>query len=83
VRADAAEEFGRFISNDQDGFTLFDNDQKSNVTLRYEEVRRIKDGYGDKNHAVQRHVDRRKRLIIVAVVVGGLALLIGAAAAAK
>jgi hypothetical protein len=83
VRLNADEEFGRFISNDQEGFTFYDIDRKADLTLRFETVKKIKDGYGGYNHAVHRHVDRRKSLIIVATVAGGLVLLIIAAAAAK
>ncbi len=83
VRLDADEEFGTFISNDQEGFTFYDIDRKTDVTLRYETVKKIKDGYGGYNYAVHRHVDRRKNFIIAAVVLGGLFVLIIAAAAAK
>ena len=83
VRFDAEEEFGRFVSSDAESFTFYDIDQKTNVTVRYEAVKKIKDGYGGYNHATQRHVDRRKVFIITAVVIGGLAVLIAAAAAAK
>lgn len=77
------EEFGQFLSSDVQNFTFYDVDQKANVTLKYEEVKKIKDGYGGYNSTVHGHVDRRKSWIVVAVVFGGLAVLIGAAASAK
>ena len=83
VRFDAEEEYGRFVSSDPESFTFYDIDQKINVTLTYQTVKKLKDGYGGYNHATQRHVDRRRNAIIAAVVVGGLAVLIGAAAASK
>lgn len=83
VRSDADEEFGTFLSNDQEGFTFYDIDRKADVTLKYETVKKIKDGYGGYNYAVHRHVDRERNLIIAAVVLGGLAVLVIAAAAAR
>lgn len=83
VRFDAEEEYGRFVSSDPESFTFYDIDQKINVTLTYQTVKKLKDGYGGYNYATQRHVDRRRNTIIAAVVVGGLAGLIVVAAASK
>lgn len=83
VRFGAQEEFGRYKSNDESGFTFYDVDRKADVTLRYEAVKKIKDGYGGYNHAANRHVDRSKNFLIVLAVAGGLAALIAAAAAAR
>jgi hypothetical protein len=77
------EAFGEFLSRDAEGFTFRDIDQKTDVTLKFVDVRKVKDGYGGYNSAKGRHTDRTKALIITAVVVGGLGALIGAAAAAK
>ncbi|MGO4517483.1 hypothetical protein AB4Y89_16945 [Terriglobus sp. 2YAB30_2] len=83
IRTGAPEEFGDFISHSQDGFTFYDVDQKQDVTLRYDEVKKIKDGYGGYNSIQGRHTDRSKGLMIALVLVGVLGALIGAAAAAK
>lgn len=83
VRLYKDEEFGTFISNNAEEFTFYDVDRKAEVTLKYAEVKRIKEGYGGYNSVAGRHVDRRRNLIVVALVVAGLAVLIGAAAAAK
>ncbi len=83
VRKAASKEFGNFISHDQESFTFYDVDQKQNVTLKYGEVKKIKDGYGGYNSIQGKHTDRTKRLIIVLAVVGVLGAVIGAAAAAK
>ena len=77
------EEFGDFLSNDQEGFTFFDVDRKAAVTLRYEDVRKIKDGYGGYNSIRRRHTDRTKAIIVGVAVVAGLGALVGGAAAAK
>jgi hypothetical protein len=83
VRIHAEEEFGNFLSNNQEGFTFYDVDRKSEVTLKYANVRKIKDGYGGYNSFQKKHTDRRKALIIGAVVAGVLVTLIAAAAAAQ
>lgn len=77
------EEFGEFLSSDQEGFTFHDVDRKTDVTLKYAEVRKLKNGYGGYNPAQGRHTDRTKIIIVTVVVLGGLGALIGAAAAAK
>ena len=83
VLRDAPEEFGRFVSSDQDGFVFYDVDKKTNTTLRYSDVRKIKDGYGGYNALQRRHTDRTKGIVIAVVAVGVLAGLIAAVAAAK
>ncbi|WP_263417262.1 hypothetical protein [Terriglobus albidus] len=83
IRIGAPEEFGCFISHSQDGFTFYDVDQKQDVTFRYDEVKKIKDGYGGYNSIQGRHTDRSKGIIIALVLVAVLGALIGAAAAAK
>lgn len=83
VRSHAQEEFGTFISNNRDGLTFHDMDQKVDVTLRYADVRKIKDGYGGYNSIKGRHTDHTKALIVIAVVAVALGALIGAAVAAK
>jgi len=83
IRTGAPEEFGDFVSHDQDGFTFYDVDQKQSVTLRYDEVKKVKDGYGGYNSIRGRHTDRSKGLIVALVLAGVLGALIGAAATAK
>ena len=83
IRTGAPEEFGEFISHDQDGFTFYDVDQKQSVTLRYDEVKKVKDGYGGYNSIRGRHTDRTKGLIVALALAGVLGALIGTAAAAK
>lgn len=58
-------------------------DRKTEVTLKYAEVRRIKDGYGGYNSVRGRHTNRTKTIVIVVAVAGALGALIGAAASAK
>jgi hypothetical protein len=79
----AHEEFGEFISSGDETFTFYDVDRKSDVTLRFDEVRKIKDGYGGYNSVQRRHTDHTKGLVITLVVIGGLGVLIAAAATAR
>jgi hypothetical protein len=83
IRFHEDEAFGNFASNNQEGFTFHDVDLNADVTLKYAEVKKIKDGYGGFNFATQRHVDRTKNFVIVAIVVGALGAVIAAAAMAK
>ncbi len=83
VPINSQEEYGQFVSSNQEGFTFYDADRKAEVTLKYAEVCKIKNGYGGYNAAQQRHTDRTKTIVIVLAVVGALGGLIGAAAAAK
>ena len=77
------EEFGTFVSNDQERFTFYDIDRKAEVSFRYEEVRKVKDGYGGYNSPRGRHTDRTKAIVVGVVLAGVLVALIVAAAHAS
>jgi hypothetical protein len=79
----AEEEYGNFVSSNAEEFTLYDIDRKAEVTLKYAEVRKIKDGYGGYNSIRGRHTDPTRAIIVVVAIIGVLGALIGAAAAAK
>ena len=79
----AEEEYGNFVSGNAEGFTFYDVDRKTEVTLKYADVRKIKDGYGGYNSIRGRHTDRTKAIIVVVAVTVALGALIGAVAAAK
>jgi hypothetical protein len=72
VPINSQEEYGQFVSSNQEGFTFYDADRKAEVTLKYAEVCKIKNGYGGYNAAQQRHTDRTKTIVIVLAVVGAL-----------
>jgi hypothetical protein len=82
ILVQGGEDFGEFLSNDQDGFTLHDIDRNSDVTLRYAEVRKVKSGYGHAS-ASGRRSHRRGDIIVIALVLGALGGLIAAAATAS
>lgn len=74
------EEFGLFLSSEPEQFSFYDIDRKTNVTLKYEEVRKIKDEYGGYNHLRGRHTDHTKAVVVGIVLAGVLlALIVGAA----
>lgn len=77
------EEFGRFRSSTDDSFTFYDIDRQTNVTLRYVEVRKLKNGYGGYNTVAHRHVDRSHSYIALAVVAAVIGGLLAAVATAK
>jgi hypothetical protein len=83
IPINGGEGFGNFVSRDAEKFTFYDVDRKVDVTFRYDNIRKIKDGYGGYNSVQRRHTDRTKVIIVVIAVAGALGALIGAAASAK
>jgi hypothetical protein len=80
VRVHAREEYGEFVSGNQEGFSFCDVDHKIDVTLKYDEVRKIKLGYGGYNDLAHTHTDRTRNLIAAGVVMEGPIGLITAVA---
>jgi hypothetical protein len=58
-------------------------DSHVQVTLKYVDVKKIKDGYGGYNSFRQRHTDRTRAMVIGVVVVGALVALVAVAASVK
>jgi hypothetical protein len=83
IPVQAEEEYGRFVSSDEQGFTFYDVDRKTNVTMRYLDVKKVKEGYGGYNSVRGRHTDHTRALVVTLIVVGVLGGVIGAAAAAQ
>lgn len=77
------EEYGKFLSCGAAELTFYDVDRKMEVTLKYTEIRKVKDGYGGFNSVRGRHTDRTKVVLITVAVAGALGALIGAVASAK
>lgn len=76
------EAFGNFLANGTDSFTFHDVDRDTDVTVQYEDVRKLKNGYG--GYGLNgRHTDRTRNLIFAGVVLGVLGGLIAAAASAS
>lgn len=76
------EEYGNFLSSSAEELTFYDVDRKTEVTLKYIEIQKIKNGYGGYNSMSGRHTDRTKAVIAVVAVLGVLGALIGAVASA-
>jgi len=56
-------------------------DTNADVAFRFEDVRKVRDGYGGYNSFAHKHVDRTRSRIAVACVLGGLAVVLGVALA--
>jgi len=84
IRRGASEEFGTFVSAEDSAFTFYDVDTRTEVHLQFEDVRKVKKGYGGYNYPNHRHVDRDKSRIVAIAVVGGLlGITFGALIASK
>jgi hypothetical protein len=69
------EEFGTLVSRNEEGFTFYDVDRKSDVTTKYVDVKKITNGYGGYNSFTKRHTPRARGIIITAAVIAGLLVL--------
>ena len=74
------EEFGKLQSIGSTSFDFYDVDSKSNITANYDDVKKVKRGYGGYNFVSRRHTDRDRGIIVVAIAMGVLAALIATAA---
>jgi hypothetical protein len=71
-RRGADEEYGTFVSSDESELVIFDVNTKIEVHLKFEDVRKVKDGYGSAKSSPHRRVPYPVRLLIGAVIVCGL-----------
>ena len=78
-----AERFGAFVSNGSESFTFHDIDDKTDVTLKYSDVRKLKQGYGGYNSVSGKHTDRKHAVIAIVVVLGIIGGLLVAVTQAK
>ena len=74
------EEYGSFVSHTETEFTFHDVDRKSDVALRYDEVKKVKPGYGGYNSLRHRHVDRERQRLFIGIMAGALVGLVVAVA---
>jgi hypothetical protein len=81
IPANGAEEYGALLSSTDSAFTFHDVDTDADVAFRFEDVRKVRDGYGGYNNFAHKHVDRTRSRIAVACVLGGLAVVLGVALA--
>jgi hypothetical protein len=56
-------------------------DQKQQIVVHYEDVKKLRNGYGGMNHATGRHVDPVRSKVIVIAIAGGVVVILLAALA--
>jgi uncharacterized protein (DUF2249 family) len=75
------EEYGALLSSTDNAFTFHDVDTNADVLFRFEDVRKVREGYGGYNNFAHKHVDRTRSRIAIACVLGGVAVVLGVALA--
>ena len=75
IEVSGMEEFGTLTAATEETFTFHNVDTSIDRTLRYEDVSKVRPGYGGYNSFTHRHTDNHKRLIAGVVVLGGLVAL--------
>lgn len=65
----APEQFGTFVSNDQQGFTFYNLPSGPNITLPYADVKSIKKGFGGFDPNTGKRKSHKEAVIITAVAV--------------
>ena len=83
IRLDEREFYGSVSNIEADGFQIDEVDLKQTVGFKYNELKKVRKGYGGKNYAVGKRVNPRRSLLIGAVIVGGLFLILGIALSDK
>jgi hypothetical protein len=81
ISAQNRERYGTLNSAADLSFSFHDIDDKTDLTLSYEDVAKVRAGYGGYNSVTHRHTDHTHALIIGGIVVAGLIGLIVIAAA--
>jgi hypothetical protein len=81
ILKDKTEYHGDLLSADNAGFVLNEVDIKQQKTIRYEDVKKLRNGYGGMNHATGRHVDPVRSKVVVMAIAGGLIVILLAALA--
>lgn len=70
IRKDGAECHGSLVASSSESFSLSEVDERRNVDLRYEDVKKVRRGYGGYNSVTGRHVDLvRSRVVFIGVLV--------------
>ena len=68
-------DYGTIVSHDQESFTLYDIDRKANVTLKYADVKGIKDGYRGRKSFTTRHPQLKRGIIVTTIAMGVMVLV--------
>ncbi len=79
---DGREFYGTVTRTSATAFSVNEVDQRREITLRYDEVKKVRGGYGTGGRTITRkRVHPRTKLIVTLAVVGGLLLLVFVAVA--
>ncbi len=76
-------EFGEYLSSNAESLTLYDVESDSENTLQYEQIKKIKIGYGDYNPITRRHSGPLSPVAFAVFLAVFLGVVVGLAAAAK
>jgi hypothetical protein len=74
---------GSLVSAGDDSFLLYEVDERQTVTIPYEEVKKVRRGYGGYNSVSGRHVDPLRNRIAALAVLGALVAVVLAVALTK
>ncbi len=83
IRLDEREFYGSVSNIEADGFQIDEVDLKQTVDFKYNELKKVRKGYGGKNYAVGKRVNPRRSFLIGAAIVGALFLILGIALSDK
>ena len=64
-------------------FSLYEVDEKQTLTIQYEDVKKVRLGYGGYNSVAGRHVDPARSRIAVVAVLAGLVVIVALVVHAK
>ncbi len=83
IRLDEREFYGSVSNIEADGFQIDEVDLKQTVGFKYNELKKVRKGYGGKNYAVGKRVNPRRSFLVGAALLGGLFLILGIALSDK
>jgi len=70
------EYYGSISRIGTDDFSLNEVDQRREITLRYSDLKRVREGYGTRRNLRGQRIHPRTKLIVTLAVVGGLIALV-------
>jgi hypothetical protein len=74
--AGGPEYYGAVSRIGSDDFSINEVDQRREITLRYADVRRIREGYGATRNIRGQRIHPRTKLLVAVAVIGGLLALV-------
>jgi hypothetical protein len=78
---DGREYYGLITHVGQEDFSVKEVDLNREITLRYKDVKKVREGYGTSRNIYGRRIHPRTKLIVTLAVVGGLLALVFVAVA--